>query len=92
MMCLRDERTGRILGLSYTVDGLKWTANKTGRLLFYQNAKIKPVDGGVAITGDTRPSKRVVVEPYIRKKHRSAFENNFEEFWSCKAKRMATYY
>lgn len=28
------------LNVSYTVDGLKWTANKMGKSLFYKNARV----------------------------------------------------
>lgn len=92
MVCMRDKRTGRILGLSYSVDGLKWTANKSGRLLYFNGAVLKPTDNGVQVVGDTSPSEKVVIEPYTRKSHNNRFENNFEEFWACKAFHMATYY
>lgn len=92
MVCMRDKKTGRILGLSYSVDGLKWTANKTGRLLFFNNAVLKPSNAGVIVVGDTRPSNKVVIEPYQRRRHQSHAENNFEEFWACKARHMAHYY
>lgn len=92
MVCLRDRKSGRILGLSYTEEGLKWTANKSGRLLYFNGAVLKPSLQGVVVVGDTSPSSKVVVEPYVRKRHKNSFENNFEEFWACKARHMATYY
>lgn len=92
MVCIRDKRTRKILGLSYSEDGLKFTANKSGRLLYYANAVIRPINGQVTVIGDLRKSPKVVIEPYIRNTHRSSLENNYEEFWACKARHMSNYY
>lgn len=40
---LRDKKTGTALNVSYSEDGLKWTTNATGRLLYYDNAHIVPI-------------------------------------------------
>lgn len=37
---LRDKKTGMALNASYTEDGLKWTTNNRGKLLYYENARL----------------------------------------------------
>jgi hypothetical protein len=92
MVVMRDAKTRRALGLSYSEDGLKLTANKSGRLIYYNRAVIRPINGKVTVVGDLRISPRIIVEPYKRENHKSYAENNYEEFWACKAKHLATYY
>ena len=38
---LRDKATNTALNVSYTEDGLKWTTNVSGKLLYYQNGKFQ---------------------------------------------------
>lgn len=40
---LRDKKTGTALNVSYSEDGLKWTTNATGKLLYYENARISTI-------------------------------------------------
>lgn len=40
MYVLRDRKTGVALNASYSEDGLKWTTNNRGKLLYYENAKL----------------------------------------------------
>lgn len=39
---LRDAKTGNALNVSYSEDGLKWTTNAAGKLLYYQNGMLAP--------------------------------------------------
>ena len=38
---LRERATDRALNVSYSPAGLTWTTNATGRLIFYENAKLQ---------------------------------------------------
>lgn len=60
LMVLRRKSDKMALNVSYTEDGLKWTANKLGRALFYKRAFISQ---GKFI-GDLTPSNNVYVERF----------------------------
>ncbi len=47
MWCLRDRRTGTVLNVSYTIDGLKWTTDNLGRLIYF-----KSIYGNVSTSND----------------------------------------
>lgn len=47
---LFDVKSERVLNISATEDGLKWTTNKFGKLVYYNNAKLKVTDDFVYIT------------------------------------------
>lgn len=47
---LKDKKSGRKLRVSATEDGLKWATDKDGRMLYYENGKIKVTPDFVYIT------------------------------------------
>lgn len=46
---LFDVKTERLLNISATEDGLRWTTNKFGKLVYYKNAKLKITEDFVYI-------------------------------------------
>ena len=40
MWVLRDSKTGMALNVSFTIEGLYWTANENGKLLMFENATL----------------------------------------------------
>lgn len=60
MYVLRDKKTRKPLNIAMTVDGLKYTANKMGKALYFKNAFFR--NGN--IEGDLAPSDRVVIEKF----------------------------
>lgn len=85
---LRDRATDKGLDVAYTVDGLKWTANKTGRNLYtglQQHKVIKFVDGKMTFVSNIRMSNRVYVEKFYPRKFKNPFMNKFEMTWVNKA-------
>lgn len=69
---LRDAKTGYALNTSYTPEGLYWTTNVSGKLLYFRNAYFKThyeneVPVRVSIAGDTRPSNKVFIEKFSPK-------------------------
>lgn len=58
---LRDKSSGMALGVSYTEDGLKTIANKSGRYLYFRNVtNIKDIPKGIK-------NNRVIVEKFVPK-------------------------
>ena len=92
---LRDSLTNKALNVSYTEDGLKWTTNATGKLIYFRNAKVQvnydknylPVS--TQFVGDTRPSNKVKVEKFIPTNHAFAKAQIAEYTWVDKAYRLA---
>lgn len=64
---LRDKKTKRALGVSYTEDGLKWIVSRNQRLLYFKDAflKINPKTNFPEFKGDLSKSDRVIVEKFI---------------------------
>lgn len=68
---LRDSANGRALNVSFSVEGLHWTSNQSGRLLYFKKAKLEreyndayePI--GVKIVGDKTPSTSYYVEKFV---------------------------
>jgi hypothetical protein len=71
MYVLRDATTGNALNSSYTEDGLKWTTNASGKLVYFNNAHLKTHYNSnyeptmVTFEGDTSPSSSVIVEKFV---------------------------
>ena len=61
---------GRALNVSYSENGLKWTANKLGKLLYFENAFLVQKDGRPSFQGkDLKRSKQVIVEEFVPRDH-----------------------
>jgi len=85
---LRDRATDKGLDVAYTIDGLKWTSNKTGRNLYtglQQHKVIKFIDGKMTFVNNIRISNRVYVEKFHPRKFKNPFMNKFEMTWVNKA-------
>lgn len=71
MYVLRDSRTNMALNVSYTPEGLYWATSSSGRLIYFKNARMTTVYDNdynlikVKIIGDTRPSDKVYIEPFV---------------------------
>jgi len=81
MFVLRLRKDGRILGMSYTEDGLRWVTNKVGKCIYYKNARLKQVNGQTILWGDTSPNPMVIVERYRYKKHEDKRIQYYEDYW-----------
>ena len=61
ILVMREKRSGRAVGVSYTEDGLKYVVTKTGQLPYYKKAFI---EGGKAV-GDLTKSESIVIEKFV---------------------------
>lgn len=85
---LREKATDKGLDVAYTVDGLKWTANKTGRNLYTnlpQHKVITYKDGKMTFVNNIKMSDRVYVEKFYPRKFKNPFMNKYEMTWVNKA-------
>ena len=61
---------GKALNVSYSEEGLKWTSNKFGRLLYFADAFIThEEDGSPKFTGNVKKDKKKFVEDFIPRDH-----------------------
>ena len=75
LLVLREKGTGKALGVSYTEDGLKTLANKTGRYIYFKNVNnIKDIPKGIK-------SDKVYVEKFIPREFNNSFLNKTEAHW-----------
>lgn len=92
---LRDKVTGMALNSSFTKEGLKWSTDRLGRLIYYPKARlvVDKIDGQqvVEIRGDLTPSKRVYMELFKPKSQPSARAQVAEFQWSNKALKLMYY-
>ena len=84
LMVLRNKKSGKALGVSYTEDGLKQCFNKFGKSLYYKHAFIR--EGRVQ--GDTRKSPWIVVEKFEPRNHKTKNNQVAEYLWISKALKM----
>lgn len=61
MVVLRERKTNKPLNVAYTEEGLKWTANKTGRAIYFRSALFR--DGEI-IGKDMRKNPQFYVEKF----------------------------
>ena len=85
---LREKRTDKAINVAYTIDGLKWTANKSGKSLYYNDAIFKIINGKISLVGDFKVSPFTYVERFYPRKFRSPFLNMCESTWINKAIQM----
>jgi hypothetical protein len=90
MVCLKDKQTNKILGVSYSRNGLRFIANKTGKLLMYRNARIVNKGDKVSIEGDTALNNRVYVDKF-EIKSREDTDTQVDALWNHKASIMSNY-
>lgn len=77
LVVLRDRRSNAALNVSYTEDGLKWTTNKVGRLLYYNKAFLS----SGRMVGDLSPSKAVYIERFVPRDHPTSSAQVAEYTW-----------
>lgn len=92
LVVLRDRR-GKALNVSYSIDGLKWTANKFGKLLYYKNCylgheEVSPGNWRPVFRGKMEKSPNVVVEKFVPRDHHNLGNQIAEYFWVQKAMKM----
>lgn len=77
---LREKSTGKALGISYTEEGLKTIANKTGRYVYFTNVtNIKNISLG-------KKSNKVYVEDFVPRTFSNNQLNKAEIHWLEAAK------
>lgn len=77
LVVLRRKSDGLPLNVSYTIDGLRWTANSCGKLLFFRNAQLRTrvIDGirqpyfHALDSKGFEKSNKVYVEHFVPKDH-----------------------
>lgn len=67
---LRDKLTNKALNVSYSPEGLKYTTNKYGDLVYFNNAKLKKHNSKLIPVGDLGISSKVYVEKFIPMDHK----------------------
>ena len=88
---LREKRTDKALNISATIDGLKWTENKTRRSMYYNDAIFKIINGKISLVGDFKVSNQNYVEKFYPRKFKNPFLNMCENTWINKAIRQLEY-
>ena len=88
---LREKKTDKALNISSTIDGLKWTSNKTQRSMYYNDAIFKIINGKISLVGDFKLSNQVYVEKFYPRKFKIPFFNMCENTWINKAIRQIEY-
>jgi len=88
LVVLRDKR-GKALNISFSEEGLRWTCNKYGRALYYEDAYLKHIliddMWHPYISGNKEKSSRVVVEKFIPRNHTKLSYQIAEFMWCNKA-------
>lgn len=84
LVALRRKKDNLLLNVSYTEDGLKWTAAKNGTLVYYKRGYVSQ---GKIIT-DEVISDEVYVSPFVPMNHRTEFLQSYEAFWTKKALKL----
>jgi len=69
MYCIRERGSNKLLGVSFTEDGLKFIANKDAKILMYKNAKFAQEGNKVSVIGDLTLNPKVYVTVYKRLEH-----------------------
>lgn len=87
MYCIREKISNKLLGISFTKEGLKYIANKAGNILLFKNAKFRTEDNKLMIVGDLTPNDKVYISEYFKMYHKrydgtpDDILNGIEEFW-----------
>lgn len=88
LVVLRSTDTNEALNVSYSKEGLYWTANKTGRLIYFQNAFLKFGHGTPYFSGNTVKSPKVYVEKFVPRTFTNPKFHKSETVWVDKALRL----
>ena len=95
LYCIRDKKTNKILGVSFSPEGLEYIANKTGRILLFRNARFA-----------VKYSKFNHLNKYQEMKDSGRYDdktlnyiynnakvmNSFEDFWEKSIEMKLNYY
>lgn len=77
---LRDKKTGKALNVSYTEEGLKTTANKMGKYVYFNNVnRLSDIPNG-------KKSNNVIVEKFIPREFKDPQLQKIETHWLETAK------
>jgi hypothetical protein len=88
LVVLRDKNTNKALNVSYSKEGLYWTMNKTGRLLYFEKALLKFGSGTPYFSGTLTKSNKVYVERFVPRTFPNPVLNKIEAQWADKALRL----
>lgn len=70
LVCLRDAKTRKLLNVSFSEDGLKWTLSPQGKLIYFKHAYLRRIHNKeynlvhVEIVGNNK-NPNVIVEEFI---------------------------
>lgn len=88
LVVLRSTDTNEALNVSYSKEGLYWTANKTGKLLFFEKAFLKFANGTPYFSGTLTKSNKVYVEKFVPRTFSNPKFHKSEVMWVDKALRL----
>ena len=63
------------MGVSFSPEGLRFLANKTGRILLYRNASFAVKNNKLEVVGDVRENENLYVTRYERIDHMRNYNN-----------------
>jgi len=69
LYCIREKRSNKILGVSFSPKGLEYIANKTGRILLFRNARFAVKINKLEVVGDTTQDDRLYIAKYSKFNH-----------------------
>ena len=81
LLSLREKKSGKLLGIGFTEDGLSMIANKIGRIPYYNNGYFASDGSSVVKTGDLSKSSKVRVGKFIPKDHKNTYLFKCELLW-----------
>jgi hypothetical protein len=94
MYALRDMKTKRALNVSYSEEGLMWSTNATGKLIYFENAHLQRVydkEGNITnvrIGGNLNLNPNVYVEKFVPSNQPTTKGQITEYTWTSKAYRL----
>lgn len=94
MYALRDVKTKRALNVSYSEEGLMWSTNATGKLIYFEDARLERVynrDGNITnvkIRGNLNLNPNVYVEKFVPSNQPTSKGQITEYTWTSKAYRL----
>ena len=75
LYCIREKNSNKIMGVSFSPEGLRFLANKTGRILLYRNASFAVKNNKLEVVGDVRENENLYVTRYERIDHMRNYNN-----------------
>lgn len=74
LYCIREKKSDKILGVSFSPKGLEYIANKTGRILLFRNARFAVKNNKLEVVGDTTKDERLYIVKYSKINHMERYQ------------------